>query len=289
MEILKSVIDQSINFINWQPDNGAFEARYVRRSDDYFIVYLSSHTGCKMACRMCHLTQTGQTMMRNSTLADFIDQAKPVLDHYRTQPVADKVHFNFMARGEPLANPNILNSWNWVATGLQGSAELAGLKNYAFNISTIIPEQVCDVKLSKAFSEPHTALYYSLYSMRPEFRRKWLPRALEPTLALDKLVEWQQVHQRPVALHWTFIEGENDDMGTLEEIAEAVTSRDLIVKFNTVRYNPYSERQGKEPPEEIVQRNFDFLSEVFGGESNRIVPRIGIDCAASCGVFVTPE
>jgi 23S rRNA (adenine2503-C2)-methyltransferase len=124
--------------------------------------------------------------------------------------------------------------------------------------------------------------------MRPQFRRKWLPRALEPELALDKLVEWQQVHQRLVALHWTFIAGENDDMGTIEEIAEAVTKRDLHVKFNSVRYNPYSDKQGTEPSEEIIQRNFDYLAGIFG-EGSRIVPKIGRDVHASCGCFMVPD
>ena len=55
--------------VNWDrpADVGRLEARYVRRCPDYFVVYLSSQTGCSQGCRMCHLTATGQTRLRDVT------------------------------------------------------------------------------------------------------------------------------------------------------------------------------------------------------------------------------
>src|SRR3954464_11714111 len=90
--------------VNWDRPAavGRMEARYVRRCPDYFVVYLSSQTGCNQGCRMCHLTATGQTRLRDATLGEKIDQARTVLDHYRREGrMARSVHFNFMARGEP--------------------------------------------------------------------------------------------------------------------------------------------------------------------------------------------
>src|SRR3954452_4516134 len=96
--------------VNWDrlADVGRIEARYVRRCPDYVVVYLSSQTGCNQGCRMCHLTATGQTRLRDVTHEEFLEQARTVLDHYQSQPPARAVHFNFMARGEPLANARLL-------------------------------------------------------------------------------------------------------------------------------------------------------------------------------------
>ncbi len=286
MEVLESKIDQSVNFVDWQDDGGAFESRYVRRTDDYFIVYLSSLTGCDRACRMCHLTQTGQTTMTSATLFDLLNQSNAVLDHYRKQAPAQKVHFNFMARGEPLSNPYIRENWNMVSTALIGSAALAGVKDVALNISTIMPTEVEYLDLAKAFNQPNTTFYYSLYSLDPKFRKRWLPKAIDPRGALNKLVRWQQATGRLVALHWAFIAGENDDEKTVTDIINEVQKRDLKVKFNAVRYNPFSDRQGTESSDLIVERNFNMLAEAFGSERSKIVPRVGKDVAASCGCFV---
>src|ERR1700733_7437694 len=93
--------------VNWArpADGGLLEARYVRRCPDFFVVYLSAQSGCAQGCRMCHLTATGQTGLQDATFSEMIDQARVVLDHYqREAEPARTVHFNFMARGEPLAS-----------------------------------------------------------------------------------------------------------------------------------------------------------------------------------------
>src|SRR4051812_45719747 len=84
--------------VNWDrpADVGRIEARYVRRCPDYFVVYLSSQTGCNQGCRMCHLTATGQTRLRDVTHEEFLTQAETVIDYYRREaPPARAVHFNF--------------------------------------------------------------------------------------------------------------------------------------------------------------------------------------------------
>lgn len=280
--VLTSELDASVNFVSPTPDAGAVEARYVRRTDDYFICYLSSHTGCNKACRFCHLTATRQTMMAPVHVDGYSEQARLVLSHYATQLPADRVNFNFMARGEPLSNPSVIDDWATLSSTLTHQAEEHKLRA-KFNISTIMPE---NVDLYKIFRDTEAYLYYSLYSMKPEFRKRWLPKAIDPNLALDRLIDWQQNTQKVVALHWAFIEGQNDDLETIEGIIKAVQSRDLRVKFNLVRYNPYNESKGKEPSDEIIQRNFSILRDAFQNESSRIVPRVGFDVAASCGMFV---
>ena len=135
-DVLESQEDDSVNFVAATNDGGNIETRFVQREPDHFIIYLSSHTGCNKSCRMCHLTATGQTTMTDVTPEQYIEQARRVFDYWETMdPIAmairyyrlnspyplsafdiptrednDHVHFNFMARGEPLANKYMLRT-----------------------------------------------------------------------------------------------------------------------------------------------------------------------------------
>lgn len=287
---LDSTEDLSTNFV-FEEDGSAFrEARYVRRTDDYFIVYLSSHDGCRMGCRFCHLTATKQVSFNETSFEGFMAQADAVLAHYdavrNVQGNALRVHFNWMARGEPLANYGMLaNFEKYIRPALLERAHARSL-DARFLISSIIPRAgLHATDLAACFKSPDTTLYYSLYSMRPKFRRAWLPNAMDPNEALDLLARWQTVTGNTLALHWAFIAGENDDDGTVDEIIEAVTSRNLRAKFNLVRYNPASPAHGREPDEATLHRQFARIQAALGDHGSRIVPRVGVDVKASCGMF----
>lgn len=291
MEPYKTLISQEDASVNFVFENGV-EARYVRRSDDYAIVYLSSHNGCNKACRFCHLTQTGQTEMRETSAELFIEQAKVVLDHYRfnvrkclEKPV-ETIHFNWMARGEPLSNQTLLNDWYQISLALEALANVAGVYKVKFNISTIMPEEADLTFFKRVPPSRRPAIYYSLYSMKTEFRKRWLPKAMDPYKALMALQRYNASAGDEVVLHWAFIEGENDDEFTVQGIANAVQSVGLYTRFNLVRYNPYSPVQGKEPSEEVLQERFDQLKPYMRAPGSRIVPRVGRDVYASCGTFI---
>lgn len=285
MQILTSEQDLSVNFVR----PGGQEARYVRRTDDYFIVYLSSHNGCNKACRFCHLTQTGQTDFDVSSVAEMLDQACDVLDHYRTavasgdQKPAQKIHFNWMARGEPLASPVIAEEWPAIVARLTQMAEEVGIVDLRFNLSSIMPT---DTMAELVFKGVQPVIYYSLYSMNPAFRKRWLPKALPPEDALARLARWQQRTSGELVLHWAFIEGENDGQAQCADILDAVERHGLRTRFNLVRYNPFSAGQGREPPEPMLQARLAQMESRMLEKGSRMVPRVGFDVKASCGMFV---
>jgi len=288
--------DASVNCIATMSDGGFLEARYVQRSPDYFIVYLSSHSGCTHTCRFCHLTATNQRMMSPATLEEYSLQAEEIFEIYnertdRGMSPAQRVHFNFMARGEALSNPHFVGYSQALFDHLRDMAKAHGIERVKFNVSTIMPRDYTGTVLDLAsmFADPDSEIYYSLYSLRPGFRKRWLPRALPAHIALNNLACLQERLDRRMTLHWAFIRGQNDSDATVDEIIAAVKRHRLRVKFNLVRYNPYDSRYGTEAAEEDIQRLFIKLSNAFGSTESRIVPRVGYDVKASCGCFIEPS
>jgi adenine C2-methylase RlmN of 23S rRNA A2503 and tRNA A37 len=277
--------------VNWDRPAGVgrLEARYVRRCQDYFVVYLSSQTGCAQACRMCHLTATGQTRLRDATFGELIEQAKTVLDHYRREAEpARTVHFNFMARGEPLASRVLLADADGLLGELSRMAVVLGLRP-RYLISTIYPRVLGDRLLEDVFVTQHPEIHYSIYSMSERFRRRWLPKALPAEEALDRLVSWQRSSQKIITLHHAYIAGENDAEGDVHAICDALEERRLMVHINIVRYNPHDPaRHGVEPHEEVVERNAAIYRERLPNARVGVIPRVGFDVAASCGMFFGP-
>lgn len=284
--LLKSEIDDSVNFV-LKTNPGMIECRYVRRCEDYFIVYLSSQTGCNKACRMCHLTQTGQTAFRDVEFQEYLDQAHQVFDYYSSQTKAKTVHFNFMSRGEVFANRDLLISEAYTDL-IKYLSDIAYRYKVIpkFKFSTIMPQEMHNRKLSEMFGPYNPDIYYSLYSVNPAFRKKWLPKSLPVEESLSILKEYQEHSHKIIKLHWAFIEGENDSFEDINQIRYEVKKAKLRVDFNIVRYNPYSELQGKEPSEEHIENLAYVLRRDFPESNVTIVPRVGFDVAASCGTFV---
>lgn len=286
---LASQEDQSVNF--WRPttDGGMFEGRLVRRVGEKLICYLSSHTGCAYSCRFCHLTATKQTMMMPASLSDYCEQADAVMMEYdrkmqRGEEPSSFMHYNFMARGEALANPVIQSASNQLFDAL---SEISALRNLScrYLVSSIIPRDF-EGDLSEILQNKDSHLYYSLYSMDPSFRKRWLPKAMDPERALDLIADYQVKTGQPVALHWAFISGQNDSESQIETILDAVTSRNIKAKFNLVRYNPHDQRHGVESDDTTIQKLFDRISSSLSHPGSRIVPRVGFDVKASCGMFL---
>lgn len=285
LKILNSEIDRSVNFVEQQLV-GFLESRFVRKCDEYFIAYLSSQSGCNRGCTFCHLTATGQTSFVDSSHNDFMAQAIQVFKHYRAQNKPAKyMHYNFMARGEPLANKILLDDGDALLTKLGQVAKEEGLPA-KFNISTIMPLTL-KKSLVDVFHYINPTIYYSLYSTVPEWRKKWMPGAMDVHQALDMLAEYQDFSKKIVKIHFPFIAGENDSVEDMSAICDAIDDAGLICEFNLVRYNPASEDQGVESSDEIIERNINILKSRFNFDTKvQIIPRVGFDVKASCGMFV---
>jgi 23S rRNA (adenine2503-C2)-methyltransferase len=278
MQILRSSQDPSINIVE-ERLVGFVESRYVRRHPDYFTAYLSSQTGCNRGCKMCHLTATGQTQFKNCDLLEFLSQYERILNQYRDSPPAKLVHIAWMARGEALANPTVTETSTELLGALaQKSRELDLIPK--FNMSTIMPVTM-KKSLVHMFPVITPTIYYSMYSVNPDFRRKWLPAAMNVDQALDLLYEYQYVSKKIIKFHGAFISGENDDLSDVRAQMAAIQERGLRAEYNIVRYNPYSPEQGTES-----QRLDEIHTLISEHMPCKIISRVGTDVAASCGTFI---
>jgi adenine C2-methylase RlmN of 23S rRNA A2503 and tRNA A37 len=280
---IRSSVDRSVNFSRLTEDGGMVETRFVRRVATRFIVYISSMTGCDKACRFCHLTQTGQTMARLLGVEEMVAQAETVLAASEFSH-GETVHFNFMARGEPLSNPAVGRE---LFERLGELAVSLGLKP-RIKISTIMPDDLVERDWTSFVpTSVPVDLYYSAYRIDGEWRRRWIPKAMPVREALARLVEYRAATDQRVILHWALIADENDGVEHAEDIGRAARAAGLEFDFNLVRYNAANGKSA-EAPRDRINAYLEAIS-AFVSSPNRVreIPRVGYDVAASCGMFLT--
>lgn len=291
-----SKLDSSINFIK-KYDKSMVEARYVRRNKNYISAYLSSHNGCIMNCKFCWLTQTKQTEFKHVDNNLYKEQLDNILDYATTIDNQNdrsniRININLMSRGEPLGNKFILNKYNDFYNSLQTSVYNHGYDKMKINLSTIMPVGLKDKKLFDIFNQTPVNIYYSIYSINNEFKKKWIPKAMDTLLALEKLKEFQDLTGQVITFHFALINGENDDINDIQRLASTIDKFQFNrTKLNIVRFNPHPNLKYIEPNIEKINDIFNILNSVMKDNTistnkSRIVPRIGSDVYASCGMFI---
>jgi 23S rRNA (adenine2503-C2)-methyltransferase len=314
---IRSLKDPSVNFIfNYQKGN--VEARYVRKTKEYISAYVSSHSGCRLKCKMCFLTHNQSTSFDHVTLDSYREQLQMVLDeHQRAReylpehlpdnillPKVDisevlpkvnlsevlqqkRCNVNFMARGDVMANRHIINSWPAIYNMMD---ELCGKYQLKFkpNLSTIMPHTVRDRSLASIFGDrsKSTYMYYSLYSTDPAFRKEWLPNALPFRESLDKLKEFQISGGPIVTFHWSLIKGHNDGLEDTMKMVDVLKEYQFNAKVNIVRYNNHPSLPCEEADQSRIDEIFKLVDDgLNNNDKSYIVPRIGTDAFVSCGMF----
>jgi len=300
--IIKSADDASVNFtlplISEDVQTSSelpitsdtfLESRYVERDKDSFIIYLSSHFGCDQACRMCHLTQTKQTTSINATFHHYKTQVDSVMNYYDTEIKTSKkgVSYSFMARGEALNNPLLFDNQNLFKM-FKEEAQSRNL-THKIKLSTIMPESLMKVNLEDHINDDAVVMYYSLYSVNPSFRKRWLPKALNPNIALAKLTKFHKTKGNAIVLHFAFIKGQNDSIQDMKDIESLLSKYDLDYKVNIVRYNPHHSQSYVESPIDTIKQNMEIISNFKGCKAIQMISRVGLDVHASCGMFLSKE
>ncbi len=285
--LLKSA-DGTLNWI-FQLPKGSLETRILRRHPEYISATLSSHSGCTMGCKFCHLTELKQTSFQHCTVDDYAMQLQTIMDYVNTIDNSEikRVNLNYMSRGECLANKTILNDFKlWHSTAEQIIGKKYKIKH---NISTIFPNTMRDRELKDVFQDIPVAIYYSMYSTNPEFRKYWIPNAIDYKLALDKLNNYYSIHDIPFTFHWPIIKDHNDSIEDAEHLRDTLKSYDFNAKFNLIRFNSPNDNY-KEASYDRIQQVFSIINDGLNNNPrSKIVTRLGHDVKASCGMFVVDK
>jgi len=250
------------------------EARYVRREQNYISAYVSSHNGCNQGCKFCHLTEQKQTKFNHVGIEDYVFQMDKILSNipqnHNIMKTSDiRVNINFMSRGESCANKTIINHYPELYQALYDQVvHKYKYKILKMNLSTIMPLTIRDYNLIDIFKDKPVNLYYSLYSANEVFKKQWMPNAMPVEVALDKLKEFQlkrytydPLTTPNIVFHWSFIKGQNDDMTTVQHIANSISNRNFIkTKFNLIRLNPHKNSIITETDEIRLQGLFNILN-----------------------------
>lgn len=308
IERIPSKLDSSINYFI----NKGLEARFVQHVPEQVIVYLSSQYGCNQACRMCHLTQMGLTSTQDTTEDEFKQQIHVVLLDYflKEGRVPESINVNYMARGELLLNQHrrLMRGENpldlerlvdkeifkvFIEHTCKANVPLPQVNHY---VSTVFPKELLNpipsidypTALYELLGSFNYTVFWSLYSLREAFRKRWLPKAMDPHYAVEMLWDYCDYPITPTpVIHHALIKGENNTEEDAYAITRFLEASDLKYRVNLVRYNPYSPDQSEECSDENYERVARVFREAKGCERVQIVPRDGTDIAASCGQFLS--
>ncbi|RYE12592.1 MAG: hypothetical protein EOP34_10540 [Rickettsiales bacterium] len=202
---------------------------------------------------------------------------------------ATRININFMARGEPLANKYVIKNYAQIYDLFNATTKCTNLKPKV-NISTIMPQSFIGHNLFDIF-KGNAHIYYSLYTANSKIRENFMPNACNIKTALDNLKDYENKSialgiKYPITFHWAIIEGVNDKIEDVLYTADVLAEYKFKSKFNLVRYNPHELSNTSEPSEDKLKQIFNIISKAVGVEDSYIVPRVGKDVSASCGMFI---
>ncbi|MBM4196336.1 MAG: RNA methyltransferase [Gammaproteobacteria bacterium] len=228
-------------------------------------VCVSSQVGCAVGCLFCMTGREG--LIRHLTSGEIVAQ---VALARAARPGIRRVVF--MGMGEPAHNiENVME-----AIELLGTEGALGHKNLVF--STVGDQRVFE-RLPQGPVKPALAL--SLHTMKPDLRRRLLPKA--PRLDPAELIELGERYARstgyPIQYQWTLLEGINDGDDELASISSLLAGKYAVMNF--IPYNTVDDLPYRRPSWERAQSMTRWLGE--RGVLAKVRMSAGQDVEGGCG------
>lgn len=264
--------------------------------NDKDVVCVPTHHFCNLGCKMCHLTNKGLNKgMTPIKWEDFIYCLINTLSiNGKRRTDKENLLISFMGVGEPLLNLKLIED---VYRKEDLIREKLGYKNIGYALATMMPNDNI-IKLGEMINNLDMPLkvHFSLHNPIDVKRNELIPGTkVSVQDALAYLVSYRNLLQKnevlmgkyvklhsnndPIEIHYTLINGVNDDMKELDRMCKLLDRYNITIKF--IRFNPINEL-------EISKNEQLWVREI----SNR-VPNIriktysppGREVGSSCGEF----
>lgn len=246
--ILKTVFDVG--------DNKIIEMSLLFNKNDKDVVCVPTHHFCNLGCKMCHLTNKGLNKgMTPIKWEDFIYCLINTLSiNGKRRTDKENLLISFMGVGEPLLNLKLIED---VYRKEDLIREKLGYKNIGYALATMMPHDNI-IKLGEMINNLDMPLkvHFSLHNPIDVKRNELIPGTkVSVQDALAYLVSYRNLLQKnevlmgkyvklhsnndPIEIHYTLINGVNDDMKELDRMCKLLDRYNITIKF--IRFNPINE------------------------------------------------
>jgi 23S rRNA (adenine2503-C2)-methyltransferase len=239
-------------------------------------VCVSSQVGCPVKCEFC---ATGKmNFKRNLSTAEILSQVYGFAGRAESEGCGGKItNVVFMGMGEPFLNyENVLRAAKILNHKL--GLNLAARKIVFSTIGIIEGMQ----KLAK--EQAQFRLAWSLAAPFDALRRKLIPYKKLPSIdeTISAIKEYQRKTGRRITIEYVVLEGVNDDLDAVRELAKI--SQKIDCNVNLIPYNPspglhYRCGQVTAAAERLTQLKVNVA----------VRRSLGSDIAAACGQLIVRE
>lgn len=284
MRLIKKVsskVDKTIKYI-FEVDKGVVvEYSYIDNGTGKDIVCTPTQTLCNQSCVFCHLTDhVGKIKTTNLTQMEIVEGIDYISSELNIGTGSRPLLISYMGAGEALANiDNVIDSMLFL---------MEKYDNIRFGLATMLPKtkwtEFCQMIQRVKENKIPLKLHLSLHFTDDKTRLKWMPSALDIESSLAGLNLYHSMTNNPIEVHYTIMDGVNDDDFSLAKL------NDLVSNHTTIKLMKFSEKDSldvKEIDKQKAQKVKDYLKSL---NSERVVEYYeppGESIGSSCGMFLT--
>lgn len=226
MATIRSGVDATVKHV-LRAGNEVIEFSCVRKDDGKDIIVVPIQTSCNLGCKFCYLTGSGLPV-RNLTALEVVEGVERVVSELKL-PTSPALLVSFMGSGEPLMNLEVvIEACILLRTKYSGVYE-----KVRFAVASIIPklEQMWNLIKDVKRVELPIKFHWSLHSAKALSRGDLIPAAAAIHPSMESVVRYVETTGNPAEIHYTLIDGVNDDEAHLNALACLLEGKNVPIKF----------------------------------------------------------